>query len=298
VATLEETHLFPEYVSPMLQRWRSRDPGRKVGLGTIIGEAQFRGMARDLVLRVLEVALTDKPGADVILEKTPVHLHFAQDILELFPDARFVHIIRDPRAVVSSLLDAARTWGRDWAPRSAYDSAGIWREAIQQGIRLRGITDNYTEVIYESLVRSPHSELARAFGACGLVVEPEFCERAISACAKENLRAGSAGVWAPSSMQGNLDSAVRRGEVDGWREELGRFDLLSVEKVASGLMGQFGYSPVLLRESGMPFDWYIGRGLQRARALAEMLASAFGWVGKATRRGPVQSGSAASTWRK
>jgi omega-hydroxy-beta-dihydromenaquinone-9 sulfotransferase len=49
-----------------------------------------------------------KPSARIVV-KSPGHTARVKTILELFPDARFVHIVRDPRAVIPSTI---RTWTR------------------------------------------------------------------------------------------------------------------------------------------------------------------------------------------
>ena len=49
-----------------------------------------------------------KPSARIVV-KSPGHTARVKTILELFPDARFVHLVRDPRAVIPS---AIRTWTR------------------------------------------------------------------------------------------------------------------------------------------------------------------------------------------
>jgi len=43
-------------------------------------------------------------GADTFLEKTPRHVFFYSKILEYYPDARFICMIREPKNVVSSQL--------------------------------------------------------------------------------------------------------------------------------------------------------------------------------------------------
>lgn len=248
VATLRETHLFPEYVSPMLRRHRNRDPERAVGVGAIVDDQQFEEMCRRFVSTVLDQALQDKPDADVILEKTPSHLHFAGDILQLYPDAHFIHIVRDPRAVVASLLDAGRSWGQRWAPRDTFAAAEVWTDAIADGMKLRKLTTRWTEVAYETLVRSPASELQRLFDAIDIDADPGLCERAVAACSKDKLRRALADGWNPAHLSTYVGTTVRNAEADGWKNELSRLQVMAVEQQAGDLMREFGYRPVAHRQ--------------------------------------------------
>lgn len=56
--------------------------------------------------RLLDVVMSDLKPADSTasrwLEKTPRHVYHIDAILRLFPDARIIHVLRDPRDVASS----------------------------------------------------------------------------------------------------------------------------------------------------------------------------------------------------
>jgi hypothetical protein len=66
----------------------------------------MRSSIRDVV--AFFDALTRRAGKDIWLEKTPRHVLHASRILRLVPDSRFIHIVRDGRDVVASIVDRAR----------------------------------------------------------------------------------------------------------------------------------------------------------------------------------------------
>jgi len=63
-------------------------------------------MARMVESLLLPVA--DRNHCRLLSEKTPWNILCFPDLMEMFPSARFVHVIRDPRAVVLSMRQVAR----------------------------------------------------------------------------------------------------------------------------------------------------------------------------------------------
>ena len=116
------------------------------------------------------------PGERIILEKTPNHVFHAVLILRLFPEARFIHIVRDPRGVAASLLDASRSWARDWAPDNAADCARLWNRSVSAGRQIDKLTRCFTEVKYESLCLEPVQTLDGLFEFIGLERDQALCE--------------------------------------------------------------------------------------------------------------------------
>jgi len=55
-----------------------------------------------------------KAGRPIWVEKTPDHLFYVKRIQQYIPDAAFIHIIRNGRDTVASLVDAARKFPDVW----------------------------------------------------------------------------------------------------------------------------------------------------------------------------------------
>ena len=87
-------------------------------------------------------------------EKTPAYVLHIESLAENFPDAKFIHIIRDGRDCAAS---CARRWGTH--PVGAADR---WRNSVRAGRTAgRRIEDRYTEVSYEAITADPGRELRR-----------------------------------------------------------------------------------------------------------------------------------------
>jgi hypothetical protein len=108
--------------------------------------------------------------------KSPTHSCRIRTLLELFPDARFVHIVRDPFVVFPSTVNL-------W--KSLYETQGFQKptfagleehvfatftrlyERLEEGKRLLA-PDRFHELRYEDLVRDPEGEMRRLYERLGL----------------------------------------------------------------------------------------------------------------------------------
>jgi hypothetical protein len=162
-------------------------------------------------------------------DKTPVYARWLPRLHQLFPDAQVIHIIRDPRDVVCSLLSMP------WFEGDAFDASEHWRahvaSAHDDGTRLFG--DRYLEVRYEDLVQDPQSIARRICEHLGEPMEPEvlhFQETAEGAI-PEHRRA-----WHQRTAKPIDPSAIGR-----WKKELARRDVAMTEHVTRSLMHRHGY---------------------------------------------------------
>jgi len=88
-------------------------------------------------------------------EKTPSHVFHINLIHEVYPGAQFVHIIRDGREVVKSLMNA------NWSPRQIKWSVDRWTNSVEAGRRdgqklPKGL---YSEIRYEHVTSDPKSAM-------------------------------------------------------------------------------------------------------------------------------------------
>jgi hypothetical protein len=101
-----------------------------------------------------------KSGKRVFLDKTPRYYHIIPELHQTFPQAKFIILLRNPLAVLNSIL---RSWVQgDWfwlshtARRHDLLSAPV---LLVEGIEYLG--DHCLVVHYEQLVKRPNREIAR-----------------------------------------------------------------------------------------------------------------------------------------
>jgi hypothetical protein len=242
VATTQETHLFSGYLWPLHERWeRFRSRRSRLGGRLVLSDDEFDDLTADFAKKVLQKIADTNPSATVVLEKTPDHVRYAEFILRLLPDAYFIHLIRDPRSVASSLCAAGRSWGARWAPRSVVGSAQRWCEDVSLGLRIAQLTDRYTEVRYEELRGERGASVLDALLAwLELPAGDGFSTRALEACQIEHLRDGGQGVRGFESLKRH-PGFFRKGTADGWKDDLSPNEVRTVEYLARDLMQALGY---------------------------------------------------------
>ena len=128
-------------------------------------------------LRALDVFLAivehHRPAAGLrAIEKTPRHVLHLQTIGELFPDAVFVNVVRDPIDVASSLLAVPFE-----SSRSLLSHAQRWQESIDAARAYGSSNPARTQtVVYEALIRDPEAQVRRLCEFVELSYEPKMLE--------------------------------------------------------------------------------------------------------------------------
>jgi hypothetical protein len=196
----------------------------------------------------LASALEGSQG-DVIVEKNPRHVLRIPFLDAVFPDARFIHIIRDPRDTVASLMfrNRGRSWGHLEIPgwqellrrhprenhiRCAYQ----WRDAVSTAradARALG-PGRYLEVRYEDLVREPARVTGAALKLLGLDPDPRvdaFLPRI------QDATAGS--YHAKKQVRHYVDDHSRR--VGRHRENLSALQIAEIDAICGPLARELGY---------------------------------------------------------
>jgi len=240
ISTCQETHLFSGYLSSLQRSWRRHENDRRgIGVQAAVSRARFIELQRDFALAVLN-AIGDTP---VVLEKTPAHITVLDDIREVLPEARFIHIIRDPRAVAASLAAAGRDWGSSWASTNAVHNARRWTSNVANGLVLReGDGRQYFELRYEDLLEETPRHLEALFEWLGIDSSGALCRQVAEESRIQKLREGkSQAAW---DLAKEPQGFFRKGRPDGWKEDLSRRDVAVVEAIAGPLMDELGYARV------------------------------------------------------
>lgn len=166
-------------------------------------------------------------------EKSPHHVRYLGLLGQRFPKARFVHMVRDPRAVAASFAKVQAQFGR----RYVADVCRQWRDAIKahrQHAELLG-SSRYKVVRYEELVRDPETVLRDLCAFLSLDYLPEmlrFHERSES-----GFHARQA-----AHMRNTL-KPVFSSSVEQWRSSMPPGQIGVIEHLLRREMVLMGYDP-------------------------------------------------------
>lgn len=182
-------------------------------------------------------AYRDRIGRARWAEKTPGNLGVVDFIFAHFPNARFIHMIRDGRDVVCSRLKHLKLIGDEVQveqPRKSFGYAvDRWEWAILTGKRLRS-DPRYTELRYEDLLRDPENTLRRIFEFAGEDYDPCVLEFHRQKSSSRDVRKFPNNPRAVEPM--STDSIGR------WQTELTREQRIEFRDRVGPLLVEFGYA--------------------------------------------------------
>jgi Sulfotransferase family len=265
------------FVVPMAQHRRSDRPlDVSAFLDQLYSYDSFRLWDLDRV--VLEKALADPPPADYpdavravfrayahergkprYADKTPGYVLHIAALTRLFPEAVFVHVVRDGRDVASSFRELG------WAD-SVEQAALHWRLRVRRGRRAgRALAHGrYHELRYEDLVGDPEGQLRQLCVAIELPFSTAMVDSA--ARADDVIR-----TTRHPDYHRRLADPPTPGLRD-WRKELREEEVARFELLAGGTLVEFGYeragvraSPAVRRDVSRRWvHWQLHRVRRRA----------------------------------
>jgi hypothetical protein len=203
-----------------------------------------RHATADVAARIRAWFEEQRGGRGLVVEKNPRNVLRIPYVAAIFPEARFVHIVRDGRDVACSMVPGCGgaewrhlkppSWREHFRERTgAVRCALAWREAVETGLAdLEG--RDHLQVRYEDLVSAPAEVAQRLLGFLRLPPSPEveaFCGR-ITDDTRGSYHAKGQDHW----FRG--DHGVRVGR---WRENLGEAERDEVCRIAGPLLRRLGY---------------------------------------------------------
>jgi hypothetical protein len=187
-------------------------------------------------------------GKSIPCEQTPRYLFFVKEILDAFPEARVINMVRDPRDV---LLSQKNKWRRRflgakniplsealraWVNYHPYTISRLWVAAVHTAKRFEG-NPRFVSIRFEDLLQQPETSAQSLCSFIGITFEPDML--------KVPQVGSSTGMDKPE--QKGIDGS-RSG---GWRKGgLTDVELAICQHVAAKELSSLGYvaEPMVINE--------------------------------------------------
>jgi hypothetical protein len=197
-------------------------------IGEVIGSRHFGDGLASVVMAFGQVYGKLNEGSKYWVEKTPHNEQFADQIFEWWPEARCIHVVRDPRDNYASY----RTKRSFQLPLSRFTEE--WQASVRtarQNQQKYG-QEAYLMFNYEDLLRDPDEGLGRISEFLGIEDDPV-------------LRVPSTGgePWEGNSMFGDTFSSISTAPIGRYLENLENRDIRAIETVLRKEMLWMGYPP-------------------------------------------------------
>jgi hypothetical protein len=163
-------------------------------------------------------------GKDRWGDKTPYYVLHLKTIVELFPNAQIIHLIRDGRDCALSMFVREREFG----VYNSYHAAEYWQQYVETGKEVgRSLGDqSYLEIKYEDILSDQLSAMKRI---CAFLGE-DFDHSLIN--------------FEKSSIAGKtplLQKNVQKDNAGKWRKKMTRAQIRVFESAAGDTLAQNGY---------------------------------------------------------
>jgi len=270
------------FIMSLLRRRRRYEPAGGFRTDRFVADLEWNfgfrelELSRDEARRALDPAPADTPdairrvfaryaarrGKSRYGNKTPVHVLSIPELARAFPEARFIHIIRDGRDVALSYLQA------DIGPDSIEAAALRWRRWVGAGRAGGRQLDpgRYVEVRYEQLVDAPEETTRAVCAFLELPFDPatlRYFERADEVL----------GTIRRADRFGGLRLPPTKGLRD-WRRDMGTRDREVFQVIAGNLLESLGYELVPRPSAGVRARARVGAAGADLRRAAEVVGRA------------------------
>jgi hypothetical protein len=160
------------------------------------------------------------------VEKTPYNEHFAKMIYKWWPDARCIHVLRDPR-------DNYATYHRKHSGLTVEEFSWSWCASLKAGLenQKRFSPQAYRILRYEDLVQKPEATIQEITIFLGIQDN-------------ENLRMPTTmgKLWEGNSQFGDKFAGISAKPLKRWKTTLSPDEVNVIETICGGWMRKFDYA--------------------------------------------------------
>ena len=183
------------------------------------------------ILKSVHESYAKKQQKRVWGNKTPRMTRYVADIKEYLPDAVFIHMVRDPRAVALSLSNSKIH------KSNIYFGAKRWVRYLKSALESeKKYKDYILRVYYEDLVNEPERTLKCVCKLIGIKYTSKMLNYQNTGNKEYRKYHNSA--------HSNLKKSPQKDRINAWKKELTKREIQIIENVCGEIMEEFGYERV------------------------------------------------------
>lgn len=172
-------------------------------------------------------------------DKTPYYILHLETLLEMFPNAQVVHLIRDGRDCALSMLE--RKW--DLWIFNHYHAAYIWNRYVKAGKAFgKKHPDHYFEIRYEDILDQPESSIKKLCQFLNI----EFNSSVINFGKSDG-----------SGKTPLLQKPLQKNNQAKWKNKLSKRQLATFEALASETLADCGYEVSTPKPKLTKLTWFL-----------------------------------------
>lgn len=179
-----------------------------------------------------------KTTVDFWINHTPANLKHCLQLKHIYPESKFVHIVRDGRAVFSSFKSL------DWGPDTAHENAHFWTKQVCFGLAAQQFIDksHFATVKYEELLLNPEATLRRLCFEINIEYDDAMLQ--------------GRGFAIPSytaEQHKEVGKSINSSRIMDWTGKLSKREIEIYESETGDLLGLLGYAR-LTDGGGEPYN--------------------------------------------
>lgn len=169
-----------------------------------------------------------------ISEKSPPNIEVFSELLDCLPQAKYIFVVRDPRAVVASLLEVGKKMQADAAPvplclMKTRHAVGLVNTMWEKGNKALLRSDNVLLLHYEDLIREPELTIRKLTSFISVSFEESMLRIQDSKWDAAELSREEA-YWYSKDQ---LKMEINKRSVEKWKTSLSSYDLYLIDRLLS-----------------------------------------------------------------
>lgn len=196
--------------------------------------------------------------------KTPKYVQYISLLTTLFPGAKIIHIIRDPRDVAASIQKAGWT-------NTIREAAFIWQNRVGAGLKGRSLGDDtYYELKYEFLLEHPTNELKKLHNW----LEIQYNEDILDQYQSDKDRMS---VHKHDKLFDLIGRPIDKTRAFAWKRNMKNADIAEIEEVTGKLIQKLGYEltntrmPIVRKLYRYTYDFMLSKGKKIGKNISKKL---------------------------